>query len=290
MSNVKAIATLAVGGEYEQRWRSVCEANWKQYADRHGYDLYCFTSPLDDSERARQRSPAWQKCLILSQDFARRYERVVWVDSDILINPSTAPCIAAGVPPDKVGGVDAWSWPTADVAQLVLSRMYEYWGEDCTVVDWSARDYYRSYGLPPVFDQVVQTGVLVMSPQHHRPILENVYHAYEETGQGNFEMRPLSYELLKAGAMHWIDQRFNAIWFAHKALYYPFLLNAAPPERGIFSRLRRVIYPSGEKGAGGAMAAQCATAAFMNNFFLHFAGANSDMTLVDLKAASWRDL
>lgn len=297
MGNIKAIVTLTIGARYESRWKELCEAGWKTYADEHGYDLYCLDTPLDDSERAKQRSPAWQKCLILSQDFAQRYEQVVWVDSDILINASAAPCIAAGVPVDKVGGVDAWSWPTAEIAQTVLGRMYDHWGEGCAVVDRTARDYYVSYGLPPAFDQVVQTGVLVLSPRHHRHILEKVYYEYEETGKGNFEMRPLSYELLKAGVMYWIDHRYNLIWFAYKALHYPFLFNKSVPVAGdkrhpalkLLPLLTKRVSDRG-KEFPQRLRELCATTAFINSFFLHFAGADSEMSLVDRDAASWRDL
>ena len=36
-------------------------------------------------------------------------------------------------------------------------------------------------------------------------------------------MRPLSYELIKADLVHWIDHRFNAVWKNIKCLHYPFL-------------------------------------------------------------------
>ena len=64
----KAIVTLAIGDRYLQHWRSTCEANWNAYGAQHGFDVICLDQPLDDSARARNRSPAWQKCLILGQD------------------------------------------------------------------------------------------------------------------------------------------------------------------------------------------------------------------------------
>lgn len=297
MGNAKAIVTLTIGDRYESRWKQLCEPGWKKYADDYGYDLYCLNTPLDDSERAQRRSPAWQKCLILSQDFAQQYEQVVWMDSDIFINTLAAPCVVAEVPVNKVGGVDAWSWPTAEIAQTVLARMYDYWGDTCTVIDRTPQEYYVSYGLPPAFDQVVQTGVLVLSPQHHRHLLERVYYEYEETGKGNFEMRPLSYELLRAGVMHWLDHRYNLIWFAYKALHYPFLFNKAlpvagrepQPERKLLSFLKRGALDE-QKESPRRLRELCATTAFINSFFLHFAGADSEMSLVDLNATSWRDL
>ena len=112
MSNSKAIVTLAVGDDFAAQWERLCRANRQKYAERHGYDLICFKEPLDDSERAVRRSPSWQKCLILSQPSVARYERVVWMDADILINCVSAPCVVEGVAAEKVGAVDAWAIPS----------------------------------------------------------------------------------------------------------------------------------------------------------------------------------
>src|SRR5262249_2560197 len=56
-------------------------------------------------------------------------------------------------------------------------------------------------------------GVLVLSPRHHRELLEHVYNSYQDLGgeQMNYEMRPLSFEIQENGLQHWIDNRFNAL-------------------------------------------------------------------------------
>ena len=126
MTADKAIVTLAIGAAFRQRWLEVCKPNWQRYAERHGYDLICIDQPLDHTPRVLQRSPAWQKCLVLSQPFSRNYERLVWVDLDILINPE-APDIADGVPLDKVGAVDEYSIPTPALHRQTLAKLYRYW-------------------------------------------------------------------------------------------------------------------------------------------------------------------
>ena len=98
------MVTIAIGETYHASWKKSCEPNWKQYADKYKFDLICLEQPLDSSEGARNRSVAWQKCLILGQDFASGYDQIVWIDSDIMIN-SCAPDITTGVPLDKVGAV-----------------------------------------------------------------------------------------------------------------------------------------------------------------------------------------
>ncbi len=68
MKQSKALVTLAIGEKYLHHWKNFAQNNWQKYADKHGYDLICIDTPLDTSERAQARSPAWQKCLILSQE------------------------------------------------------------------------------------------------------------------------------------------------------------------------------------------------------------------------------
>jgi hypothetical protein len=57
--------------------------------------------------------------LILEPSIAADYERVVWVDSDILIN-AAAPCIAQSVPVEKVGAVDEFTFPTPKKRQAII--------------------------------------------------------------------------------------------------------------------------------------------------------------------------
>lgn len=254
----QALVTLAIGKSFRERWNLGCKANWQAYADKHGYDVVCIEDPLDNSERARNRSPAWQKLLLLRQDFLQSYERVVWIDSDILINPDS-PDVAAGVPADKIGAVDEYSSPSPEIFRQTLRKLYRYWEENSIPFVRNERpaDYYGKYGLPPVFDQVVQTGAMVLSPAHHREILESVYFSYEETKgpEWNYEMRPLSYELLKAGCVHWLDPRFNVIWGSYKMHQYPFLMNHPDHPR----------------------ARECLEDVLSRVYFLHFAGGAQQM-------------
>jgi len=291
VSHSKAIVTIAIGEKYYGVWKRVCEANWQAYADKYAYDLICIDRPLDTSERAAKRSPAWQKCLILSQDFSANYERVVWIDSDILINTAAARCIAADVPVSKVGAVEAMSQPTHALYVQALGRLYEFW-RATSLINFEPHQYYTNWGLPSGFNEVVQTGVLVLSPSHHRKLLEKTYFDYEEKGgrEWHMEMRPLSYELMKADVVHWLDHRFNLNWGEQRAMYYPFLLES---ERrlGLASRVWRKALDVVGGRSNLRLVALCATTAFLNSYMLHFGGSDlSDMDLVDLTARSWRDL
>ncbi len=263
--NSKAIVTLAVGPGFAERWHSVCEPLWRRYCDRHGYDLICLEEPLDTSTRARSRSPAWQKCLVLGAPFAQRYEQVVWVDADVLPGPD-APSVVDGVPVELVGAVDEYATPSREVHARILEKLYRRWeAEGIQFVDnLTAAEYYAAFGLPGGFEQIVQTGVMVLSPQHHRELLEDTYASYEDKGPGlNYEMRPLSYELLRAGAVSWIDCRFNYIWGMYQALHFPFL----------------VTHP------GHPSQTEYAARALADVHFLHFTGSVNEMAAVAARPA-----
>jgi hypothetical protein len=214
MKNKKAIATIAIGEKYLATFNNICCENWEAYGDRFGYDIILITSPLDVSQRAMNRSASWQKLLILSQSWSNEYERIVWVDLDVIINNTNAYDICDGVPIDMVGAVDAYSIPTKEIHDISLKRMYANWFEmGIPFIDnLQPGAYYTNRGIPGGdLDSVVQAGVFVCSPNHHKEIFESIYYKYEDTNgaEWNYEMPAFSYELLRRGLVKYISPRFN---------------------------------------------------------------------------------
>ena len=289
MKNQKVIVTIAIGEKYVGSWKKYCQPNWQAYAHKYGYDLICLERPLDSSSRAQLRSPAWQKCLILSQGFASEYETVVWIDSDIILNDK-APDVATGVPASKVGAVDAYEF-----SEAFLKRCYKMWPN--AVHSPTPQDYYRNYGLPDDVDRAVNTGVMVLSPLYHRALLELVYNNYEEKGDRDWHMeqRPLSYELFKGGHVHFLDPRFNVMLSIEQITYYPFLLPsgafasapATPKKKGLLERVERKMW----KLLGDPLQkfrVDAVNTVYQSSFFLHFGDTTMDqMPMVNPGAVSW---
>jgi hypothetical protein len=283
MKNQKAIVTIAIGEKYVGNWKRYCQTNWQAYAHKYGYDLICLEQPLDLSSRAKLRSPAWQKCLILSQGFAMEYKTVVWIDADILLH-DRAPDVAIGVPADKVGAVDAYEF-----REVLVKRCYQLWPDD--LHNPTAQVYYRNYGLPDDVDRAINTGVLVLSPPYHRALLESVYNNYEEKGgrEWHMEQRPLSYELLKGNHVHFLDPRFNVMLPVELITYYPFLIEspATPVKKGLLERVERKMW----KLLGDplqSLRADCVNAVYQYSFFLHFGGDKHDIPLVPGRVSWWK--
>ena len=252
------------------------QAGLGAFCSRHAYDLVVVDKPLDDSARARGRSPAWQKCLVHKSEAAAGYQQLAWVDADIRIRPDS-PGIFDEVPVDRVGAVDVYATPTPSDYSMALQRTYREW--DAAGVNYvsnsTPQEYYSNYGLNAPFENVVQTGVIVFSPLHHKEILEKTYGDYEEKGDAswNYEMRPLSYELVKSGAVKWLSPKFNMPWSCYERLYYPFL---AVPRGGRLSKLLERI----KMMPRDALRRQCVASAFVNNYFLHFSGGRTEFRLL----------
>ncbi len=275
----QAIVTLLVGNRYRADWHRFAKRYWVAYAERHGLDVLALERVLDASSRASRRSPAWQKLLILSQDFARRYDQIIWVDADVVINPS-APLITEGVSRERVGAVDEYAFPSPDDHAIVVRRVGDALHLPPGHVWPTPQSFYDSWGLPGSFPQVVQSGVLVLSPKHHKDVLEHTYHTYEDRGGATWgEMHPLSFELLSNDLVHWLDQRFNTIWTFVKALHYPWLLEENYEVLRKIRGLRRLAFRLDE-----ARLRKPLTTTFRNSYFLHFAGCPRDVYGLDMSS------
>ena len=286
MKNTKAIVTIAIGEKYYANWKKFCEPNWKQYGDKYGFDLICLERPLDTSERARARSISWQKCLVLSQDFAASYDRIVWIDSDIMFNNACAPDITVGVPLDKVGAVEDLTFSHL----AFLKRAFKLWPE--AVINYTPQEYYSAWGLPGDCDEFFNPGVMVLSPQFHRTILEHVYYDYEEKGglEWHMEQRPLCYELLKAGIVHWIDLRFNIVLEFEEIAQYPFL-RPPPAPTGLGVRIERKIQEVVNSYSLRTLRAAALNTLFQSSFCLHFSGNRiEEMQMVRQRPTLWWDI
>ena len=85
-------------------------------------------------------------------------------------------------------------------------------------------------------------------------------------------MRPLSYEILRAGAVTMLDCRFSTSWSVQMALHYPFLLtsaNSAPLQTDYNEKRKSLLR-------------HCVNIAFDNSYFLHFGPRKAEMPLVEI--------
>lgn len=263
--NQRAIVTMAIGNDYLQRWKRLCQPLWESYASRWDYDLIVITKPLDRSERAEKRNPSWQKCLILDQPWSNQYETIVWVDSDILIRPDS-PEIAESVPAESMGAcvVGAQlSWPER---QIFLERIFNTPTTSETLeATWNRLHnvQYEINGIQTKETRILQCGVLVLSPRHHQAVLQETYAMEDRVG--NYEQVLLSRLILEQNKFFELNPRFNWNFFEAVSLH-AFWDNAEVLPEELFSHMVRVQY--------------------RNAYFLHFAGKGQWMDFIGTQSLS----
>ncbi|GAA4309263.1 hypothetical protein GCM10023149_03490 [Mucilaginibacter gynuensis] len=284
--NKTALVTIVCGDTYQEKWNRYCKKSWVDYAKKYNYDLVVFDTPLDESDRAKSRSIAWQKCLVLDQPQVKQYERAIWVDSDIIINTELAPEITNGIPIDKIGATNEYAFYTEENYSFLYERYIKQWVKNGSnaIVNKTPNQYYRTFGIETDVNEVVQTGVMVLSPLHHNELLKHVYYNYEDKGASdwNYEMRPLSYEIVKNDLHYFINGRFNFLYNNFKNLFYAHLLETKPPifkKKTLYHKLLNKL----TKRANFKMQEQLAVQnAFDNAYFLHFAGCIHDLQYTNL--------
>jgi len=171
-----AVCTLVVGERYERLFQKYVLDGWKTYCKRQSYDLIIFRKPLADLPG---KSPSWQKLFILDQPELRGFQKIIWLDADIIIRSDAPP---VEVPSSRLGYV-----------REIPS--------DGDIASW-----YQTFSLPEGTD-IVQGGVLCLEADH-RPILESV-RDFPETAL--YEMPALSACISNSGVGYHLDPRFNAL-------------------------------------------------------------------------------
>ena len=171
-----AVCTLLVGDRFEKLFHEFSAASWENYCRRHGYELFVFRKPFAIIEG---KSFAWQKLFLLDQPEVQTFDKIIWLDADIIIKDNAPPL---EVPAGKLG--------------YVLE----------TPFTGSVESWYALFSLPPT-PEIVQTGVLCLELAHHSLLQEAL--VYPETSM--YEMPALSSCISQAGVGFHLDRRFNAL-------------------------------------------------------------------------------
>ena len=293
--NKQAIFTILYGETYRKRWREWSEPSWREYAARHGYDMIVVEEPIRHQEDLECRPIHWQKLFIPRHPDAHRYERIVFLDADIKINYHRAPDVAASVSADRIGMTrfDAYIDDPV-VYDLVFIRRYKFarYRQHSEEVERGAPpiritgpDYTTTYAAwsDRADWPLINTGLMVIDPRAHGDLLESIYdRSFHDLDDGAvekiYEQNYVSFKLLEAGIVHFLDPRFNTIAYLEQALHYPFLDVSPHP----------------------LLLRWCYSTLLSNCYFLHFAANwtlmpyavindDKDLAIMDLKDIYRRD-
>jgi len=283
------IVILAVGEDYLNKWKTYSKPSVEKYCERFDLELVVQTELLDVSDRAKSRSAAWQKCLIGTLPEVKKLDRVVWMDSDIVVNNANAGNIFELVPEGKIGGSEAFTFFNKPYYKFILSEMFKFWEKAGVqyIHNLTGKEFYQNYGIDTELNDVIQTGVMVMEPAQHAEIFERAYHNYEEKGSSawNYEMRPLSYEIVKSGMFHEVDDRYNFLVSNYLTGFYPDAQNGYTLTKSetYIQRLIAFFKSQNIKVWQDSYLEKAIVTAYSNASFLHFAGCQTYIPLLGVR-------
>ncbi|MHA1597997.1 MAG: hypothetical protein ACTSV1_04680, partial [Alphaproteobacteria bacterium] len=259
--NNKAVVTLAVGDDHLAEFMGFAKATWEPYCQRHGYDLIVLTEPIDGQADLDRTPIHWQKLLVGQMPGAERYDHMVWVDTDIVINHHLAPCIAGQLTGDRIGAIDASDevhtrdeFGNLKTRYTALNTMFVAKStgvpDDAKIAITRAgiEDLYGYFGFDIETPHFINTGVFVFNPARHNDFL---LHIYNNSSDQRYMDTVFSYELIGNDMVEFVDRRFNMLWPIECARSYPFLFD---PEF-------MVDNPETVR--------MCVNTAFRNSYFLH---------------------
>lgn len=171
-----ALVTICIGKRYQFLFKRYSMDSFVDYSKKNGLDLIILDSFIDQS---LNRNPAWQKTLLPNSKLLQKYDRVLFVDSDVIIKKNS-PNIFDCVPNGHIGYC----------REIPLFQSVSSW--------------YTQFGLPP-FNEIVQTGVLCFENQHGEIFQKRLHFPETEF----YEMPCLSFSILESGLGFNVDPRFN---------------------------------------------------------------------------------
>jgi hypothetical protein len=209
------LITLAIGDKYLQMYNLLFRKSQENYAKKYGYDFMVLDKFISSETNFSNQHPhliSFQKILVCSQSFSSKYDIIIFIDADILINTNTPPLHNLKDWGNNIGIVDEYSQPTPELRiQLQKNNNWET----------TATDYYKLAGLDINTNKLLNTGVLVMQPKKHSQFLVNIYNKYAKQAINhfrgfNYEQSCIGYELQINNNYILIDNKWNALWALYK--------------------------------------------------------------------------
>jgi hypothetical protein len=249
--NKVAIVTLIVGDNYKSMWEKFCKKSFEDYAKKYNFDLVLIEHAIDKSEKAQEKKLAWQKLLIGTIPELKKYETLIWIDADIIINVDFALNILEGVPKDRVGAVRYHSL----LSQPLFSKIYVNRKGRRSSEEFKL-EILEAHRLKASTSCLINSGVLVI-PQNLVHVLESTYYKYASVNHPQHQEQVyLAYELYSNNLTYFIDDKFNAVWYEYKCGLY--LENSSKElNKELIKKILSKVY------------------------FFHFAGNQEDMLLLE---------
>lgn len=213
------LVTLAIGDKYLHDFQTIFMPSHKLYCSRHGYDYKVISNYIGDIHYPAVIS--LEKQLVCSQSWSADYDFIIFIDADILINPTAPPIHMECIQTDKIGVIDEMQQPTReDRHALQVSHGWEK----------TVKEYYSMAQLDLDTDIIYNSGVIILQPKIHGEFCKNIYHKYKNTQlyhprYFHYEQAVINYEYQKADLCLKLNSKWNAVWYLYKSTTYKETLN-----------------------------------------------------------------
>ncbi len=263
-----ALATIAIGDDHYDSWKTNALPGWERYCLRHGLGLIVFDEDLVSRSDPHWKKATWQKMLIGESVRASSLaaDNICYLDTDILIN-HVAPNIFESYNPGTIGLVSLRSnlpYPYDEVLRRLAFLRHTHYDEGYpldSALFMSLKQLYGYHDLPVQIDEACM-GLIMFNLDNHSMVMRSWFNKYDRhvrsvTNDG--DQTHMNYELQNWGRVSWLDYRYQAIWAFEMAWKYPFLYDVGRDNPDLIR--------------------ECIEASLYANYFLHFAGSwhESDM-------------
>lgn len=228
-----AIATLTIGKKYQDMFDLYFRHSVETYCKKYNIDLININEPIEPYEGRSEL--CCQKILIPSMEWAKKYDAICVIDSDILISPS-AENIFNNVVDDKIlftkpdtYGDRFYSWKYF-VKNKLVKYNYDNVYDNSHKIDYlkNTNLYHESHDLSNV--ELINEGVVVFQPKFHGDYLKELYKTHKnKTKESNENGRDGTF--LAVGEIWWyykvmldnkhkfIDHRYNSTWTWYRRIH-----------------------------------------------------------------------
>ena len=159
-----AIATVAIGEDYQSSYTSIFKPSVQRYVDRYKYDLFVFNDYIGDREHRDPHLVTFMKMLVPYHEAVRGHDLLMVLDVDILIGAKAPPFHALDIG-SKIGVVDEWCQPTRE--ERVKFQV-------ANGLETSASDYYHLAGFALESEILINSGMFICAPRKHAAFFREI--------------------------------------------------------------------------------------------------------------------
>ena len=212
-----ALAVVVLGPAYHAQYMKLFHESHAAYAKKYSYNLSIFSEWISSGPgpSVALSGASMQKYALLNTVWAQNFDYVVYLDADILINPS-APAVHLIFPSlgRGIGAVDEYEEPTGRFEDRVYVQRAMKW-ED------SPQKYYALAGFDLNTTHVLNGGMMIFQPALHSKFAMNMSTRYDHQSRSHprgmhFEQAATGFELITQGMWARVPPVWNALWIIQR--------------------------------------------------------------------------